>query len=107
MKKNNSLANTSPTVIRSSGGTLILTGPINFNTVMKIYHQGLYFINKHLGDIVVDLKDISNGDSSILALLSAWIRYTITQQKQIRFIHLPESLKHLMQLSGLEMVFPI
>ena len=101
------MINSPPTLIQNSDASLLLAGPINFETVMSVYYQGLTLLEAHHKAVVIDLQGVLHGDSSILALLSAWIRYTMTQQKQISFINLPESLKHLIQLSGLEMVFPV
>jgi ABC-type transporter Mla MlaB component len=86
---------------------LLLTGLISFETVMSVYHQGLVLLQTQPKAVIIDLQGVLQGDSSILALLSAWIRYTMTQEKQITFINLPNSLKHLIQLSGLEVVFPV
>lgn len=74
---------------------------------MPVYHQGLDLLEAQPRAIVIDLQGVLHGDSSILALLSAWIRYTMTQEKKISFINLPESLKHLIRLSDLEIVFPV
>lgn len=98
---------TPPTLVQRTDRSLLLTGLISFETVMSVYHQGLVLLQTQPKAVIIDLQGVLQGDSSILALLSAWIRYTMTQEKQITFINLPNSLKHLIQLSGLEVVFPV
>jgi anti-anti-sigma factor len=97
----------SPKLIQKSDQSLVLSGLINFQTVMSVYNQGLDLLTRQPTTVVIDLQGVLHGDSSILALLSAWIQYTMIQEKKISFINLPESLKHLIQLSGLEHVFPV
>ncbi len=96
-----------PKLIQKSDHSLVLSGLINFNTVMSVYNQGLALLAGQAVPVVIDLQGVLHGDSSILALLSAWIQYTMVQEKKISFVNLPESLKHLIQLSGLESVFPV
>jgi anti-anti-sigma factor len=101
------LIHTRPTLIKKPDRSLLLAGLINFETVMSVYYQGLTLLQTQPKIVIVDLQGVLHGDSSILALLSAWIRYTMTQGKQIIFINLPKSLKHLIRLSGLEVIFPV
>lgn len=101
------MAITPPTLQQGSNNTILLSGAINFETIMPVYYQGLTLLDQKSEQVVVDLRGVLQGDSSILALLSAWIRYTMAQQKKIILINLPESLQHLMQLSGLGAIFPV
>ncbi|MEY3182865.1 MAG: hypothetical protein RLZ35_850 [Pseudomonadota bacterium] len=103
----NALNKRLPTIVAKPNQGLVLSGFISFDTVMSVYEQGLILLKAQPNTVVIDLTGVLHGDSSILALLSAWIRYTMGQEKKIQLIHLPQSLLHLMRLSGLERIFPI
>jgi len=89
------------------GSGLCLVGQVSFETIVATYQHGLSVLDRQMSPFTLDLSEVGNGDSSILALLSAWIRYTMEHQKQLTLVQVPLSLRHLMQLSGLDTVFPI
>ena len=94
-------------LIDQPGKGLCLEGHLHFGTVMSVYQQGLPLINRQPNRVSINLSGVTHQDSSILALLSGWIRYTMEQQQQLNYTGVPESLKQLIALNGLEAVFPI
>lgn len=93
-------------LIDQPGRGLSLVGPVNFTTVLSVYQQGLPLINRKANRLSIHLAGVTHQDSSILALLSGWIRYTMEQQQALTYTGVPPSLQQLIQLNGLEAIFP-
>lgn len=76
--------------------TYKVEGALTFDTVAHLRHEGNAFINKNEMP-VFDLSQVTNNDSSALALLLAWLRCACDKQRVIRFIHFPKKLVEVIQ----------
>lgn len=54
------------------------------------------------GDTTIDLAGLTALDSAAVATLLAWQRAASTHQISLKFIHLPDSLKSLAKLYGVD-----
>jgi phospholipid transport system transporter-binding protein len=81
-------------VIRREGARLVLSGPVTLANVAALLEEG----RRHLAEGVqtVDLGEVSEMDSALLALLLAWLR-----DAQAR-----ESLRTIAQLYGVDRLLP-
>ena len=91
-------------MIRREGGRIILSGPVTLANVAGIMEEG----RRHLEEGVktVDVGEVSELDSSLLAMLLSWLREARAKERQLEFANLPESLRTLAKLYGVEALLP-
>jgi phospholipid transport system transporter-binding protein len=91
-------------VIRREDGRIVLSGPVTLANVAQVLEEG----RRHLaeGAEAVDLAEVSELDSSALALLLAWLREAKAAGRTIVFVNLPESLQTIARLYGVQDLLP-
>ena len=91
-------------MIRREGGRLVISGPVTLANVGGIMEEG----RRHLEEGVktVDVGEVSELDSSLLAMLLAWLREARARERELEFANLPESLRTLAKLYGVETLLP-
>ena len=91
-------------MIRREGARLILSGPVTLSNVSSLLDEG----RRHLAEGVqtVDLGEVSEMDSALLALLLAWLRDAKARDKPVVFANLPESLRTIAKLYGVDALLP-
>ena len=91
-------------MIRREGPRLILSGPVTLSNVASLLEEG----RRHLGEGVqtVDLGEVSEMDSALLALLLAWLRDTKASGSPVAFANLPQSLRTIARLYGVDHLLP-
>jgi phospholipid transport system transporter-binding protein len=79
---------------------MTLSGPVTLANVARVLEEG----RQHLEEGVrqVDLSEITEMDSSLLALLVSWLREARNHKREIAFINLPESLQTIARLYGVD-----
>lgn len=87
--------------------TLALSGVLNVATVTRLWEQGKLLLMRASTPSCIDLKDVSECDSAGVALLIAWVRYLRMQNKTLQFVHLPEQMRAIVHVSGLDTILPI
>ena len=80
---------------------LSLSGDLNFLNVMSVYQKSLAFLSR-CPALTFDFSQVSSSDSSGLALMIEWIKYTRHHRTQITFKNIPEQLLNLAKLSGFD-----
>jgi len=85
-------------VIRRDGDSLILTGAINLETVPAL----LDAVGDQLrrGARVVDFRDVTEVDSSAVALALEWLRQASAEESGLRLVNLPAAMQNLAKLYG-------
>lgn len=83
-----------------------ISGRIGFDNVVSVCQQGITMF-KHLNPIIVDLKNLSQSNSSGLALFSEWVRAARKVNQTIQFRNVPPFMQDIFKVCGLEGVFPI
>ncbi|HXM82610.1 MAG TPA: STAS domain-containing protein [Burkholderiales bacterium] len=92
-------------MIRREGRRIIVSGPVTLNNVALLLEEGRRHLEEGVQDI--DLSEITEMDSSLLALLIAWLRDAKARNQQISFTHLPESLQTIARLYGVDRLLPV
>ena len=89
--------------------TLFVSGAIDFDNVVRLWHQGIALIDtlKEAKEIKVDLKALKESDSSGVALLTGWVRVSQEKNKTILFMNMPSFMHDILQVCGLEDVLPV
>ena len=87
-------------MIRREGGRIVVSGPVTLANVAVVMADG----SRHLAEGVqtVDVGEVSELDSSLLAMLLAWLREAQAQERSLAFANLPEALRTIARLYGVE-----
>ncbi len=92
-------------MIRREGRRILVSGPVTLANVAAILAEG----RRHLEEGVrtVDLSEVSEMDSSLLAAMLAWLRDAKSRDRQLTFANLPESLQTIARLYGVDSLIPL
>jgi phospholipid transport system transporter-binding protein len=85
-------------MIRREGSRMVLGGPVTLANVAGVLEEGRRCLAE--GVRSVDLAEVSELDSSLLALLIAWKREAGRRAQELDFVNLPESLQTIARLYG-------
>jgi phospholipid transport system transporter-binding protein len=91
-------------MIRREGRRMVVSGPVTLANAAGLLEQG----RQHLAEGVrsVDLGEVTELDSALLALALAWLRDARAAKREIAFANLPEGLQTLSRLYGVEDLLP-
>ena len=91
-------------MIRRDGGRIIVSGAVTLANVASVMEEG----RRHLDEGVstVDLGEVTDMDSSLLAMLFAWLRDARAHQREVAFANLPESVQTIARLYGVDGLIP-
>ena len=92
-------------MIRREGGRILVSGPVTLANVAVVLEEG----RRHLEEGVraVDLGEITEMDSSLLAVMLAWMRDAKARGGELVFANLPESLRTIARLYGVDALLPV
>jgi phospholipid transport system transporter-binding protein len=92
-------------VIRRDGRRIVVSGPVTLANVGKLLEEG----RQHLaeGAATVDLGEVTELDSGLLALSLAWLRDARAAKRELTFTNPPEALQTLSRLYGVENLLPV
>jgi phospholipid transport system transporter-binding protein len=91
--------------VRLEENQLFVSGPVTYGSVVKITQAGLSSMNHR--DLVIDLAEITEVDSSAVSMLLEWLRAAHVRNFQLRFVNLPENLVSLIQLYDVIDLIPV
>jgi phospholipid transport system transporter-binding protein len=91
-------------MIRRDGRRMIVGGPVTLANVAGVLEEG----RRHLEEGVraVDLSEVTDMDSSLLAVLIAWLRDARRRNHDLAFNNLPEALQTIARLYGVDSLLP-
>lgn len=92
--------NSEATIILKDG-SLMISGDINFATVMTLWEQSLPLLEKQT-HCQIDFSNVRLANSTSLALILEWIKYANQHAKTIQFNHLPVQVMSIAKAAGLE-----
>ena len=92
-------------MIRRDGRRITVSGPVKLANAARLIEEG----RQHLaeGAPTVDLVEVTELDSSLLALILAWLRDARAAKRELGFANLPQSLQTLARLYGVEGLVPV
>ena len=91
-------------MIRREGERMLVSGPLTLASVAAALREGGAAIEQGVRDI--DLGEVSEVDSSALALLLAWLRDAKRLKRDIAFTNLPKGLTTIARLYGVADLLP-
>ncbi len=91
-------------MIRRDGSRMLISGAVTLANVSSLLEEG----RRALADGVqtVDLAEVSEMDSALLALLLAWLRDAKARDQALAFTNPPESLRTIARLYGVDRLLP-
>ena len=91
-------------MIRREGARLVVSGAVTLGNAAALLEEG----RRHIAEGVqtVDLAEVNEMDSALLAVLLAWLRDARGSNKTLSFVNLPESLRTIAQLYGVDRLIP-
>ncbi len=90
-------------MIRVEGGRLYVTGPATLANVSQLIEES----KAHVASVsAIDLGEVTELDSSLLAVLIGWLREAGSQGRALSFSRLPQDLRTLAQLYGVAQLLP-
>ena len=91
-------------MIRREGRCILVSGPVTLANVASVMEEG----RRHLEEGVqtVDVGEVSEMDSSLLAMLLGWLREAKAHERGLAFANLPEALQTIAHLYGVEGLLP-
>ena len=92
-------------MIRREGRRLVVSGPVTLANVAKLLEEGRQHLAEGAG--TVDLGEVTQMDSALLALSLAWLRDARAAQRELAFVNPPEGLQTLSRLYGVETLLPL
>lgn len=92
-------------MIRRESGRMVLSGAVTLSNVAALLEEGRRHIDE--GVRTVDLGEVNEMDSAALALLLAWLREAKARGHELEFARLPESLRTIARLYGVDELIPI
>jgi len=90
-------------MIRRDGERLIVSGPVTLANVAQLVEEAKAQV---AGARTVDLGEVTDLDSSLLAVLIDWQREAKAQGRTLIYARLPEDLRTLAQLYGVAELLP-
>jgi len=91
-------------MIRRDGDRLYISGPVTLANVAGLLEEARAPLAE--GVSAVDLGEVTELDSSLLAALLAWMREAKGRGRALSFAHLPQDLLTLAQLYGVAQLLP-
>jgi len=91
-------------MIQREGERLLVTGPVTLANVAQTLEEGYAAIRT--GAAAVDLAGVTELDSSLLAMLLAWLREAARAGRTLRLDNLPGGLTTIAQLYGVVELLP-
>jgi phospholipid transport system transporter-binding protein len=92
-------------MIRREAGRIVVSGPVTLDNVAAVLEEG----RRHLEEGVrtVDLAEVTEMDSSLLAAMLAWLRDARRRRRELAFANLPQSLSTIARLYGVDGLIPL
>ena len=86
----------------------VLSGALNIHTVPGMWQLSQNILKNDKTSLVLfNLEDVTQSDSSGVALLIAWTRMLRQRDQKIRFVALPSQMLAIIRVSDLEKILPI
>jgi phospholipid transport system transporter-binding protein len=92
-------------MIRRDGDRLYLSGPVTLANVASLLEEARAPLAEGVRE--VDLGEVTDVDSSLLAALLAWLRESKSSGRPLSFSRMPPDLLTLAQLYGVAQLLPL
>lgn len=91
-------------MMRREGVRVVVAGPVTLANAARVLEEG--YTEIRAGAAAVDLAEVSELDSSLLALLLAWLREAQRLGQALQFANLPPGLETIARVYGVADLLP-
>jgi len=91
-------------VIRRESGRIVVSGPVTLANVAAVLEEARRHLEEGVG--TVDLGEVTEMDSSLLAAIVAWLRDARSAGRELAFANIPESVRTIARLYGVDELIP-
>lgn len=86
-------------------GVFEISGLVTFQTVPQFLTYTNQWLHGGTGAVTIDMHGITLADSAGLALLLEWLQLARAANREIAFTNVPEQVRELIRVNGLQQVF--
>jgi phospholipid transport system transporter-binding protein len=94
-------------LVNRKDGYAEIHGELTFDTVPSLCERSAAMMQGDYPVVTVDMGHVSRADSAGLALMVQWLRLARTANRQLQFISVPEQVRQLIRVSGLDEAFSV
>lgn len=92
-------------MIQLEGGRLMVRAPLIIDNARALLEAGRSALQS--GEQVFDFSQVTEADSSALAVMLAWLRAGEAAQATVKFANIPEGVTSLAELYGITELLPL
>jgi len=92
-------------MIELQAGRLVVKVPLIMANARGLLDAGRSVFQA--GEQVVDFSEVSEADSSAIAVMLGWLRGAAASQSSLKFAHLPAGVRSLAELYGVTELLPL
>ena len=92
-------------MILRNGDKFSVQGPVTIANVAALITQGVALFDRD--DLVIDLAQVSEVDSSAISMLLEWQRGACSRKQKLHFANMPKNLQSLARLYGVSELIPL
>ena len=86
-------------------GVFGVSGQLTFQTVPRFLAHTDKLLQNNSGTVTIDMHGVTLADSAGLALMIEWLQLARAAKHEIVFTNIPEQMRDLIRVNGLERVF--
>lgn len=87
--------------------TAVIEGDIDFTNVVNLSRQGDDWLRRSApAEVKLDLSGLQRCNSAATSLLLGWLRTASDVDKTLTILHIPQQLRSLLDLGGLQELLP-
>jgi len=92
-------------MIERQAGRLVVKVPLTLVNARSLLDAGCSALAE--GEQVFDFSEVSEADSSALAVMLGWLRAAAATRSTVKFAHIPTGVRSLAELYGLTELLPL
>lgn len=92
-------------MIEREAGRLLVKAPLVMNNARGLLEAGRSALQP--GEQVFDFSEVTEADSSALAVMLGWLRAASRSQSTVRFANIPAGVRSLAELYGVTELLPL
>ncbi len=86
-------------------GVYEVSGQLTFQTVPQFLAHTDRLVQDSAQPVTVDMRGVTLADSAGLALMIEWLQSARAAKREMVFANIPQQVRHLIRVNGLERVF--
>ncbi|MDO8706845.1 MAG: STAS domain-containing protein [Sulfuricaulis sp.] len=88
-------------------GVFEVSGQMTFQTVPRFLAHTDKLLQNSASTVTIDMHDVTLADSAGLALMIEWLQLARAAKHEIVFTNIPEQMRDLIRVNGLQKVFQL